>query len=100
MQDKEYGDESGCKTESSGDTREGDAEWDARAEGFDGNLLKMATSFGTPLESKFSCFAKFSRMTTSFGKLLELLYCIKKQPKTATLVLTKHGLLLLNCCNI
>jgi hypothetical protein len=52
-----------------GDAREGDAEWDARAEGFDGNLLKMATSFGTLLESKFSCFAKFSRITTSFGKL-------------------------------
>ena len=46
---------------------------DARADGRNAKLLKMPILFPKPLETKFSCFAKFSRMPTSFSKLLEML---------------------------
>ena len=46
---------------------------DARADGRNAKLLKMPTLFPKLLETKFSCFAKFSRMATSFSKLLEML---------------------------
>ena len=50
----------------------GDAQ-DARAGGGNAKLLKMPTLFPKLLETKFSCFAKFSRMPISFSKLLEML---------------------------
>jgi hypothetical protein len=47
----------------------------ARAEAGDGKLLNLPTSFANLLEAIISCFAKFLRMATSFGKLLEMLNC-------------------------
>jgi hypothetical protein len=44
-----------------------------RAERIDGKFPKMANSVSKLLETKFSSFAKFSRIATSFIKLLEML---------------------------
>ena len=46
---------------------------DARADARNAKLLKMPTLFPKLLETKFFYFAKFSRMLTSFSKLLEML---------------------------
>jgi hypothetical protein len=55
-----------------------DAQWIrvriyARAEAAYAKLLDLPTLFANMLEAMISCFAKLSRMTTSFGKLLEML---------------------------
>ena len=50
-----------------------DAQPNTRADARNAKLLKMPTLFPKLLETKFFYFAKFSRMLTSFSKLLEIL---------------------------
>jgi hypothetical protein len=55
-----------------------DAQWIrariyARAEAAYAKLLDLPTLFANLLEAIIFCFAKLSRMATSFGKLLEML---------------------------
>jgi hypothetical protein len=45
----------------------------ARGEAAYGKLLDLPTLFANLLDAMISCFAKLSRMATSFGKLLEML---------------------------